>query len=168
MLREIRDRLQLDRTLAFAIGGRFWQALSGPITILLLIKTLTLSEQGVYYGIVGVIGIQAYFELGLLNVLVSHSSHETAAMGKIENDSAESEDYKSNPAWIASAARMRDLIGSSFRWFSAASILFAASLCQAIICLIKHPPSFIRFFARLFTRQDGTESSAADFVGLTP
>ncbi|MDG2222669.1 MAG: hypothetical protein P8L85_14920 [Rubripirellula sp.] len=127
MLREIRDRLQLDRTLAFAIGGRFWQALSGPITILLLIKTLTLSEQGVYYGIVGVIGIQAYFELGLLNVLVSHSSHETAAMGKIESDSAESEAYESNPAWIASAARMRDLIGSSFRWFSAASILFAAA-----------------------------------------
>ena len=61
MLKDLRARLQLDRPLAYALLTRAWQAASGPITIVLLIRSLDLSEQGVYYGIVGIVGIQAYF-----------------------------------------------------------------------------------------------------------
>ena len=110
--------------LAYALLTRLWQAASGPITILLLIRSLDLSEQGVYYGIIGIVGIQAYFELGLLNVLVSQSGHETAALNKLEACSKEESGQESDPAWLATAARMRDLIRDSFRWFSAASILY--------------------------------------------
>ena len=128
MLRKIRDRLQLDRALAFAVGTRVWQAFSGPITIVLLIRSLTLPEQGVYYGIVGIIGIQAYFELGLLNVLVSHSGHETASMRTIAEQRLEDpSSCTANPEWLAAAARMRDLISASFRWFERRSLLFIVS-----------------------------------------
>jgi O-antigen/teichoic acid export membrane protein len=126
MLRDIRDRLQLDRTLAFALGVRVWQAISGPITIFLIIRTLTLAEQGVYYGIVGILGIQAYFELGLLNVLVSHSGHEMSTMERAAKSSQTNVPDPSNPQWIAAAARMRDLIRGSFRWFRAASCVYVA------------------------------------------
>jgi hypothetical protein len=127
MLKDIRDRLQLDRPLAYALMTRVWQAVSGPITILLLIRSLDLPEQGVYYGIVGIVGIQAYFELGLLNVLVSHAGHETAAMKKVVDASAGGTASESDPEWLAAAARMRDLISNSFRWFSGASLLYIVS-----------------------------------------
>ena len=127
MLKDLRDRIQLDRPLAYAIMTRVWQAVSGPITILLLIRSLDLPEQGVYYGIVGIVGIQAYFELGLLNVLVSHSGHEAAAMRKVADASVDGTERESNPEWLAAAARMRDLIRDSFRWFSGASCLYVGS-----------------------------------------
>lgn len=120
MLRRIRDRLQLDRTLGYALATRVWQAVSGPITIALLIHALTLSEQGVYYALIGIIGIQAYFELGLLNVLVSHSGHEMAAIRKFDSDSETS----ASPDLENAAARMRDLIRSSMQWFGVASLMF--------------------------------------------
>jgi O-antigen/teichoic acid export membrane protein len=128
MLRLIRDRLQLDRALAFALATRVWQAISGPITIALLIRTLNLSEQGVYYAIVGIIGIQAYFELGLLNVLVSHSGHQWAELQKASRQAADVDHPKTlHPQWIAAAAGMRDLIQASFRWFAIAALLYVAS-----------------------------------------
>jgi O-antigen/teichoic acid export membrane protein len=118
MLRQLRDRLQLDRPLAYALATRMWQAVSGPITIVLLIGSLSLSEQGVYYAIIGIIGIQTYFELGLLNVLVSHSGHEAAAMAKAGS--------ASDPQWLGAAARMRDLIAAARKWFGIASLLYVA------------------------------------------
>lgn len=127
MLKDLRDRFQLDRPLAYALMTRVWQAASGPITIVLLIRSLDLSEQGVYYGIIGIVGIQAYFELGLLNVLVSQAGHETAAMKKVTTSSDDEALLESDPEWLAAAARMRDLIRDSFRWFSGASLFYVAA-----------------------------------------
>lgn len=120
--RGIRERLQLDRSLGYALATRGWQALSGPVTIVLLIRSLTLAEQGVYYAFVGIVSIQAYFELGLLNVLVSYAGHESAAMNVAAKDDREG---MPSPEWTKAASCMRDLIRASFRWFSAASLLFA-------------------------------------------
>ncbi|MEL6110330.1 MAG: hypothetical protein AAFU85_30345, partial [Planctomycetota bacterium] len=121
MLSRIREQLQIDRPLAFALATRGWQAISGPITIAMLIHGLTLPEQGVYYSLIGIVGIQAFFELGLLNVLVSQTGHEMAALRKIE--SAETT-LQSDASFEHAAARMRDLIRSSMVWFGGASLLF--------------------------------------------
>jgi hypothetical protein len=121
-LKKILDRLQWDETLGYALLTRLWQAISGPITIVFLIESLDLSEQGIYYSIIGIVGIQAYFELGLLNVLVSQSGHATAAISLVNQKSNPSENDK---AWIHAATRMRDLIRASTRWFSVAAILYA-------------------------------------------
>ena len=74
--RRLKSLLQLDSPLAFALATRIWQTVSGPLTIALLIRSLSLRDQGVYYGIQGVVGLQAYFELGLLSVLIGHAGHE--------------------------------------------------------------------------------------------
>ena len=62
-VRRVAESLQLDRTLLYAMSARIWQAVAGPITIVLLIHCLSLEEQGVYYGLASVVGIQTFFEL---------------------------------------------------------------------------------------------------------
>ncbi|MEO1528325.1 MAG: hypothetical protein AAFX06_23120 [Planctomycetota bacterium] len=101
--------IQLDRTLLFALASRVWQAASGPVTVALILRYLTPGQQGVYYTLVTIVGVQAFFELGLLNVLVSQAGHAHAG-------ETESED--------SSRQRMHLLIRSSFRWFAVASLLY--------------------------------------------
>lgn len=88
--------------------------MSGPITIALIIRTLNAEEQGIYYGIIPVIGIQAFFELGLLNVLISHAGHASEALA----------DADDSIATAKASGRMRELIRASRRWFAWASVLF--------------------------------------------
>ncbi len=117
MFRKIAERLQLDKPLAYALTSRGWQTVSGPITIALIIRSLSEDEQGIYYGIAGVVGIQAFFELGLMNVLISQAGHTNA----VYRSATEPSDR------AAAEGRMRELIRASNRWFSMASVLFAAS-----------------------------------------
>ncbi len=65
MQEKIRRLIALDRTLAYAIAARFWQSLSGPITLVLLLSTLDEKSQGIYYGFAHLVGLQAMFDLGL-------------------------------------------------------------------------------------------------------
>ena len=109
MPRRLADSLQVDRPLVMALAARVWQAISGPVTILFLIASLSLPEQGVYYALVNLVGIQAFFELGLLNVLISHAGHESAGLNR---DDAEA------------ARRMAELIRASRRWFAGAAGCF--------------------------------------------
>lgn len=127
MLEKTLHRLQWDKSLAYALLTRGWQAISGPITIVFLIRSLDLPEQGIYYSIIGIVGIQAYFELGLLNVLVSQSGHATAAIGLAEKEADQAgKGVKQHIPWIQAATRMRDLIGTSTRWFAIAAWMYLA------------------------------------------
>ncbi|MEM9588862.1 MAG: hypothetical protein AAGA03_16395 [Planctomycetota bacterium] len=113
--------LQVDRTLLLALGSRIWQAVSGPITIWLIYLHLTESQQGVYYGLVSIVGIQAFFELGLLNVLISQAGHAQAAI-----EAAEAANDKTDVA-EAPRQRMASLIHASSQWFAGMGILFAVA-----------------------------------------
>ena len=90
------------------MAARIWQAASGPITIVFLVRSLSLPEQGIYYSLVSIIGIQMFFELGLLNILVSYAGHQAPL---VETE--------------AGHMRTRALIRSSMQWFGCASVLFA-------------------------------------------
>lgn len=114
--RKTADKLQLDRPLAYALLSRLWQACTGPITILLIVGFLTEAEQGVYYCLVPIIGIQAFFELGLLNVLISKAGHAYSAYLTVKDSPQDLE---------VAAGRLGELIRASRRWFSWASVLFA-------------------------------------------
>ncbi len=116
MLMKIVQRLQLDRPLLFALAAKCWQAVSGPVTLALVISAFSPAEQGVYYGLVSIIGIQAIFELGLLNVLISQSGIEAARISK-----ADSSDVQTNQL---AAQRMGLLINSSWQWFLMAGFLY--------------------------------------------
>ncbi|MGB7324381.1 MAG: hypothetical protein WBD31_05885 [Rubripirellula sp.] len=116
MLRKLSERLHLDRSLAFVLATKIWQVVSGPITIALIIGAMTLEEQGIYSGIVGIIGIQALFELGLLNVLISQAGHEISLVSGSGTDSSVVQHQ--------SVLRMAELVRASRRWFAIASLLF--------------------------------------------
>lgn len=115
-LKKIGQRLQLDRPLLFALAAKCWQAFSGPVTLALVISVFSPDEQGVYYGLASIIGIQAIFELGLLNVLISQSGIESAQMfkGELSDDQANQ----------LPAQRLGLLISSSRKWFCMASLLY--------------------------------------------
>lgn len=108
------ERLHLDRSLAFVLVTKLWQVISGPITIALVVGVLTINEQGIYYGIIVIVGIQAFFELGLLNVLISQAGHEAAGLGE-SMDTARRD---------AATIRMAELIRASRRWFGGAGLVF--------------------------------------------
>lgn len=123
LAQRIFDRLQLDKTLGYALLTRVWQAVSGPLTIALVIAMLNEDQTGIFYGLMNVIAIQTLFELGLLNVLIGHAGHAATAI----NNAPGSEEQESTNA----KARMAELIHASRKWFTAASILFA--LCSLAI-----------------------------------
>ena len=145
ILRRLIQILQFDRPLAFALAARIWQGISGPVTIALLIESVSLREQGVYYGLVSIVGIQALFELGLLNVLVSHAGHQAALLNertglnegvKPSESLGPSEDAGGDrladkrpgsqdvDAVSEAALRMRELIRGANRWFGGAAVLY--------------------------------------------
>lgn len=118
ILRQIFQRLQLDRPLAYALSTRVWQAISGPVTIALVIKFLSEDQTGIFYGLITVVTIQGLFELGLLNVLIGHAGHAAAELEAASTgDSDARRSHEGN-------ARMRELISASQRWFCGASLCF--------------------------------------------
>lgn len=118
-VRRVAESLQLDRTLLYAMSARIWQAVAGPITIVLLIHCLSLEEQGVYYGLASVVGIQTFFELGLLNILVSQSAH---LVGGLHSE--------------IGRQRMHQLIRSARHWFLLVSGLFSVSAVALGWCVL--------------------------------
>ncbi|MEO8269020.1 MAG: hypothetical protein ABI557_04825, partial [Aureliella sp.] len=106
--------LQLDRSLSFALLARIWQAVSGPITIALLIAVFDSHQRGVFLGILSVVGIQPLFELGLAAVLIGQAGNLVGRQG------ISSIATPSNPGhslqWLARGG---------VRWFSAVACLYA-------------------------------------------
>ncbi|WP_145084750.1 polysaccharide biosynthesis protein [Aureliella helgolandensis] len=111
-MKRITTALQLDGTLGYAMAARVWQALAGPVTIVLLMRYFTASERGIYYVIGSILGIQMFFELGLLNILVSQAGHEA---GRLNSEPGK--------------RRMGALFDAAQRWFGWASVPFA---CTAV------------------------------------
>lgn len=120
-------RLIGDRALGFSLVGRVWQTISGPITIALIIATLSPAQQGVYYALVSIVGLQAFVELGLLNVLISYAGQESSRilqlLGRSEAEVSQADRERSEQA----SARMACMIAGANRWFRWMSLVFAAA-----------------------------------------
>ncbi len=109
------EKLQIDRTLLYALSSRIWQAMAGPITMVFIIRSLTVDEQGVYYTLSSLMTIQLFFELGLLNVLISQAGHQISAIRTAENEERQ----------VLAKSKMGQLIRASFKWFLGASVIYA-------------------------------------------
>jgi hypothetical protein len=108
VLKLVSKFLQIDRPLVYALGARAWQSISGPVTAVFLISSLTPATQGVYYTLVSIISTQIFFELGLLNVLISQAGN---LLSKLSSESGRQQ--------------MQALIVGATKWFLSASVLFA-------------------------------------------
>lgn len=113
----------VDRAIAFTVMARFWSAFAGVVTILLIAKFLTPSEQGYYYTFSSLVALQIIFELGFSFVVLQLATHERAKLtifddGHIEGDSI-------------AHARLASVLQKSVRWYSVAAVLMACTLLPA-------------------------------------
>ncbi len=106
--------LQLDSSLSFALLARVWQVFSGPITIFLLVRALSLHEQGVFTGLLGIVGIQPLFELGMASVIVGRAASLVGQGTTADNSGRATCQAELN--WLATA---------SVRWFTLVAVLYA-------------------------------------------
>ncbi len=120
-LKAISDWLQFDLSLSWALVARVWQAVSGPITLWLLLRSLTVPEQGLYYALQHVIGVQPLFELGLASVLISQAGSAYARLC-ITNKPPEPNVECSNSK--KSSHELMWLARASLKWFTLVAGLY--------------------------------------------
>jgi O-antigen/teichoic acid export membrane protein len=77
---KIRNFIGLDGAVVYSMLTKAWQAISGVVTLVLLAKQFTPSEQGVYYAFGSILALQVFFELGFSYVLMQFASHEMASL----------------------------------------------------------------------------------------
>jgi len=67
---------------------RITGSIAGPVTALLILKYLSLAEQGYWYTFVGLASIVNYAELGMGQVILQFAAHEHGKLQLVENESA--------------------------------------------------------------------------------
>lgn len=109
--------LMLDRATKFALAGRLWQVIAGPITLVLISRNFTPAVQGYYYTCSSLLALQTFVELSLFNVITTLASHEWAQL-KVDENGAVVGDTQS-------ISRLASLHKFIVRWYSAAALIFA-------------------------------------------
>jgi len=113
----------LDRAIAYTVTARFWGGMAGIVTLLLIARFLTPSEQGYYYTFNSLVALQVIFELGFSFVVLQLATHERAQLtflpgGRIEGDAV-------------AHSRLASVLQKSIRWYSVAGVVMAAVLIPA-------------------------------------
>ena len=113
----------INRAIGFGVLTRMWSMLAGPLTILLIAKHFSNIEQGYYYTFYSLIGLQVFFELGLLTVLAQFAAHEFAYLSWGKKGEITGSEPHLN--------RFIDLLGKGFKWYSICAILLIVTLIPA-------------------------------------
>ncbi len=113
----------LDRAIVFTVVARLWSASVALVTVLLIARYLSPSEQGYYYTFFSLVALQIVFELGFSFVILQLAAHERTHLtffetGKVEGDPV-------------AHARMASVLQKAVRWYSVAASLMAATLLPA-------------------------------------
>ncbi len=74
--RWVAERLQIDRTVIYGVIANSWSLVTGPVTILLIIKYFSSELQGYYYTFGTILALKIFIETGFSAVIVSFASHE--------------------------------------------------------------------------------------------
>ena len=123
----IRQRLihwiWLDRAIVYTVLGRFWSSAAGVITVLLIARYLTPTEQGYYYTFYSLVALQIVFELGFSFVILQLAAHERAQLtflpdGRIQGDAI-------------AHSRLASVLQKAVRWYTVAGLIMAAALLPA-------------------------------------
>jgi len=105
----------VDRAVAYSVSGRIWQIIAGVVSIILIARFITRSEQGYLYTFQSLLAFQLLFDLSLSAVLVQFAGHEMAHLkwqteGTVAGESG-------------AKSRLASLIRISFKWYSIAALL---------------------------------------------
>lgn len=121
--RKLTHLLGIDRAVGFTVLARTWTILSGALTVLLIARFLTPTEQGYYYTFASLVALQSVFELGFSFVILQLAAHECSGLeiasdGKVTGNEA-------------SHSRLASVLQKSVRWYSVAAALMAVTLLAA-------------------------------------
>jgi O-antigen/teichoic acid export membrane protein len=126
LLATIQNLLQFlgfDRAVSYGILARLWGIISGPVSMLLIAARFSKEQQGYYYTFGSLLGLQIFFELGLLFVIAQFASHEFVHLrwydrGRIQGDPV-------------ALGRFTDLLSNTTIWFGIAALLLVIGLVPA-------------------------------------
>lgn len=114
LLRNIGNKIGLDKSIAYTSTARIIQASGGVITALFIAKYLTKVEQGFYFTFGSILAIQTFFELGMNGIITQYVAHEASHLQwqglRLEGESK----YRS---------RLSSLLHFCFRWYGFFAIL---------------------------------------------
>jgi len=72
--RRVLHFLGIDQAVGFTLIGNIWNAVSGPVLLILIVRKLTDSERGVLFNYVDITTFQIFCELGIATVLQQPAS----------------------------------------------------------------------------------------------
>lgn len=105
----------IDRPIAYAILGRGWTIVAGPVSMYMIARFLTIQEQGYYFTFSSILGLQVFFELGLSGVIMQFASHEMASLNWAADGT-----LTGDPV---AKSRLSSLFRSSLKWYSVVAAL---------------------------------------------
>ena len=108
--------LGVERALLVAFAARAWQSLAGLATLYFVITYFPPEVQGYHQTFLSLLVLQAFFELGIMQVVVSVVSHEWAGLSLAPAGSIEGSAEK--------LGRLGSTTRFVFFWFLAAAVLF--------------------------------------------
>ncbi|PQJ28092.1 hypothetical protein [Rubritalea profundi] len=113
------SKLGMDRAIAASSLTQMIRFVTGPITMVLMIRHFTPEEQGFFYSFAGVIGLQVFLEAGFAQSITQFTSKEFASL-RFNTSGA----LTGDPAALS---RLRSLLAQSNRYYcSMAAVLTVA------------------------------------------
>lgn len=121
--RRLTGRLLVNRAVGYGSINYIWRAISGPVTLLLMVTYFSPETQGYYFTFASLMALQTFAELGLGSVIINFSSHEWSKLqinsnGQIDGDRS-------------ACSRLASLAQFSIKWFSMGGGIFALILATA-------------------------------------
>jgi hypothetical protein len=113
----------VNQAIGFGLMTRIWSVFSGPISMVVIASSLTITEQGYYYAFASLLALQIFFELGLVTVLAQFISHEFVSLSWGHNGEIVGDEIKKN--------RVLDILGKSLKWYSVCSVFLILTLSFA-------------------------------------
>lgn len=123
MIKILLNRLGFDKAIIFTSSSSVLNALGSVVSLFLVIKFMSIIEQGYYYTFGSLVAIQIFFELGLNAIITQYAAHENAYLNI--NNIQELEGPVFHKSRIASLLRF------SVKWYSFFSCFLFLSLVVA-------------------------------------
>jgi O-antigen/teichoic acid export membrane protein len=121
--RKLLNRCGFDQAVVFTLLGRAWSALAGVLTLILVTRYLSLTEQGFYYTFASLLAMQVIFELGMTYVIMQIASHERARLYLSEKGLLEGDPL--------ARLRLASLLRLGTRWYGVLAGIFLITLVPA-------------------------------------
>lgn len=109
-IKQILNRIGLDRAIAYSSGARVVQGVMGILTVFFISSFLDGVEQGFYYTFGSIVSLQVFFELGLTGIMTQYVAHEASHLQRGDNG-----EYKGDPKY---ESRLASLVNFCIKWYT--------------------------------------------------